>query len=438
MFPSYRGAGWLGPLAELEREPLAMLQRASALGDVVRLKFPMPWFNAWLVNSPALIDDLLGKHARQFGKTSRGYALLRRIFGNGLLTSEGEFWLRQRRIAQPAFHKERIAGFAKEMVALTEALTHTWSRGDSVELHQAMMGLTLQIVGQTLLSSEVVGQERAIEQALSEMIEQTVWRLGRPWILPPPFPTPSNRRFARAKNTLDKVVTDIIAARRRGGKAQGDLLDMLLAARDPDTGEQMTDAQLKDEVVTLFVAGHETVANALTWTLSLLLSHPEHEERARDEVRRVLGDRAASAEDLVHLPWLGAIAKEGLRLYPPIWLIVRVAQEDVQLGELRIPRGGFIFFAPWLLHRRPQDWPNPEDFRPERWLQNDKPAKGAYVPFISGPRKCIGDAYAMMEMTMVMATLLQRARFERTTNAPLEPLPLLTLRPRGEFRVRVL
>jgi cytochrome P450 len=204
---------------------------------------------------------------------------------------------------------------------------------------------------------------------------------------------------------------------------------MLMAARDDETGATMSDRQLCDEVATLFFAGHETTANALSWALWLVIQHQDCEARLRAELITVLAGAAPCAEDVARLPYLGATIKEALRLYPPIWLVVRTACETIDLGPLCVPKGGYLFFSPWLLHRRGSSWSEPDDFRPERWLSGEKPEKGAYLPFISGPRKCIGDTFALMEMTLVMATLLQRVRFSAQASAPVLPQPLVTLRP---------
>jgi cytochrome P450 len=428
--PLYRGHGVLSALGDIQQDPLRTFEAASRLGDVVQLKMPLDLKTVLLVSSPALAEQIFVTRQKRYGKITRGYVVLRRLLlGNGLLTSEGDFWLKQRRTAQPAFHRDRIRGFADTMIACTEEAT--LPEGVRFDMHEAMMRLTLRIVGLTLLSTDVTkGDAAAVGDALSEVIEQFMWRTISPWALPLQIPTPQNRRFAAARRELDRVVSAIIE-QRVGAAPKNDLLGMLLEATDPETGDHMSPAQLKDEVMTMFLAGHETTANALSWTFWLLAQHPEVEARVRSELDAVLAGRAPAVEDVAKLTYLGAVLKEALRLYPPAWIVARGALEDDVIGGYPVEKGTFVLVSPWILHRRANAWPDAEAFSPERWLDGGGPAhKLSYLPFLTGPRKCIGDAFAIMEATLVLALLLERYRF-RAAAAVVEPEPAITLRPRN-------
>lgn len=435
--PLYRGKGLLSALGEIQDDPLATLSRAAALGDLVELD--VPWKRVWLVNSPALAEEVLITKQKRYGKITRGYAVMRRLLlGNGLLTADGDFWLKQRRTAQPAFHRDRIKGFGETMVALSEACADAWApfadAGAAFDLHAEMMALTLRIATVTLLSKDVThGEAAAVGTALTEVVEQLIWRTTRPWSLPLVIPTPANRRFKDARDTLDAIVNAIIDE-RLAGEQQADLLGMLIEARDPDTGEGMSKQQLRDEVMTMFLAGHETTANALSWTFWLLARHPEIAAKVEAEVDTIAG--RPTFEDVPKLGYLSAVLKESLRLYPPAWLVARGALEDDVLGSQPIEKGTFVFVSPYLLHRREKDWHDADAFRPERWLEPSERHRLAYLPFIAGPRKCIGDTFALMEATLVIAVLLQRYRFVDAPNV-VTPDPVVTLRPKHGLPVRI-
>ena len=413
---------------------LGFLLRAAREGDVVRLRFGP--FVAHLLTHPDQIRAVLADRARAFGKHTRGFRALRLLLGNGLLTSEGEFWLRQRRIAQPSFHRDRIAGFAQAMTRAADdaasRLLAAGERGGRVDASAEMMRLTLRIVGETLLGADVSGESDRVGQALAYLLEDTNRRINLMLDIPLSWPLPRNRRYLASRGELDGIVRGLIEARRRAREPAADLLSMLMEARDDETGQGMDDEQLRDEVMTMFLAGHETTANALSWTLALLSSHPWVEARLRDELAGVLGGRAPTLDDLPKLRLGRMVLKESMRLYPPAWMIGRAPVQDELVAGFRLPKDSLVFVSPYVTHRHPAFWDNPEGFDPERFTPEREAArpKFAYFPFGGGPRQCIGSGFAQMEAELLLATLLSRCRFALVPGHPVEPEPLVTLRPR--------
>ena len=391
-----------------------------------------------LLSHPDHVREVLVTQQKNFIKSlslRRTSALL----GQGLLTSDGEPWRTQRRLMQPAFHRERIAGYADTMVAFAARHAGEWRDGAHVDAHDEMMRLTLAIAGMTLFGAQVEAEAKEIGAALD-----TAMALFRRVTLPMyellnHLPLPSSRRLATAKARLDATIYRMIAARRAQVQATGDhgddLLGMLLAARDEESadGAGMTDVQVRDEALTLFLAGHETTANALTWTWILLARHPEVEAALHAEVDAVLGDRAATAADLPRLPYARAVLAEAMRLYPPAWVLGREALDDFEVGGYTVPKGAMVFMSQWIVHRDPRWWPDAEAFRPERWTPEMEAAlpKLAYFPFGGGPRKCIGEAFAWMEGVLVLATLARRWRVRIPAAGEVRVYPLITLRPYG-------
>jgi cytochrome P450 len=359
------------------------------------------------------------------------------VLGNGLLTSEGDFWRRQRRIAQPAFHKERIAAFGDVMVRAAEDTARAWTAvaksGGTLDVAAEMMRLTLRIAGETLLSSDVTGHAAVVGDAVSLLLREANRRILQPIEVPLRVPTPNNRRVLRVLSELDAIVFRMIEDRRRmtGGRPS-DLLTMLMEARDEETGEGMTDKQLRDEVLTIFLAGHETTANALSWTFYLLSLHPEVARRTSAELADVLGGRAPQVADLGRLVYTTAVLKEAMRLFPPAWIVGRRAVEDDTIDGYDIPRDSIVFVSPWLTHRHPAFWQNPEGFDPERFLPERAATihRYAYFPFGAGPRLCIGQGFAMIEAVLLLATLAQRIRLDLVPGHRVVPHPSITLRPR--------
>ncbi|HKN74194.1 MAG TPA: cytochrome P450 [Candidatus Acidoferrum sp.] len=400
-------------------------------GDLVSLRVLN--FRILLLNHPDHIEDVLVSHPRKFIK-GRVLQANKRVFGRGLLTSEGDFWLRQRRLAQPAFHRARIAGYASTMVEYTERLLHEWQDGEERDIHKEMMRLTLQIVGKTLFDADVERDAQEVGKSLELLLELAA-NFRRTVLIPHWLPTPTNLRLERAIRQIEKVLYRIIAEKRASDRDAGDLLSMLLAAQDED-GSRMTDQQLRDEAITLFLAGHETTANTLSWTWWLLAQNPAVEAKLHAELRTVLAGRATSLEDLPKLVYTNHIITESMRLYPPAWGTARTAIEDHEIAGYTVPKGSGVSFAQWTVHRDARWYDAPEEFRPERWegdLLKRNP-KFAYFPFGGGPRQCIGNSFALMETALILATIARQYRFRLVEGHPVVPLASITLRPRYGIR----
>jgi cytochrome P450 len=423
---------WSGFYRQYSRDPLEYLTRLRhEYGDIVMLRA----FNyrVFFVSDPALIEEVLVNQARKFAK-GRILKANKRLFGNGLLTSEGDFWLRQRRLAQPAFHRGRVASYAETMVKFAERLLSEWRDGDKRDIHADMMRLTLQIVAKTLFDAEVDRDAREIGHALEAILELNA-DFRRLVLTPPWLPTRYNLRATLATRKLNKIIYRIITERRASGRDTGDLLSMLLAARDED-GSRMTDRQLRDEAITIFLAGHETTAIALSWTWWLLALNPEAEVKLHAELDSVLAGRSPCIDDLPRLPYAEKCITESLRLYPPAWGMPRLALEDVQLGEYTVPKGSGVSIAQWVVQRDARWFEDPLAFRPERWdgeLEKRLP-RFAYFPFGGGPRQCIGNSFALMEAQLVLATMAQKFRFRLDPNHPVTPFASITMRPKHGIR----
>jgi cytochrome P450 len=424
--PGPRGSPLLGSLPQVTKNPLRMLTESfREHGDVVRFTFgPMV---AHLVAAPDGVQHVLAENNKNYGKQTRGFKNLRYVLGDGLLTAEGEKWRRQRRIAQPAFHKQRIAGFAETMLRAAQETADRLEarRGESVDVAAEMCRLTLRVVGETLLGHDPSEAADEIGSAVTYLLHMANERTKRLVNLPPILPTSENRRFRKALATLDAVVLGMIRERRTNPGDRGDLLSMLMESRDVETGETMDDRQLRDEVMTIFLAGHETTAVALTFTLLCLARSPAHQRELREE----LGTTRPGLDDLPRLRFNRMVLQEAMRLYPPAWIISRSATGPDEIGGYDIPAGSLVFVSPYVTHRHPRYWDDPEGFDPRRFER--EPEKGAYYPFGAGPRQCIGSAFAMMEAELVLATLAQRVRLELPPGAPVELDPSITLRPKG-------
>jgi cytochrome P450 len=409
-------------------------------GDVARARLGN--LHVHLVAHPDHVRDVLVTHQRSFMK---GHVLQRAkmLLGEGLLTSEGDFHLRQRRLVQPAFHRQRIATYAQEMVDRAWITGDRWRDGSTVDMDHEMMALTLAIVARTLFDADVEAEADEIGVALTEVLRlfQTVFIPGMHLL--DRLPLPHTRRFARARGRLDATIYRLIAERRaeraRGeGETRGDLLTLMLSAQDAEgDGGSMTDEQLRDEAMTLFLAGHETTANALTWTWYLLSQHPEAEARLHEEVDRVLGDRRATADDLAALPYTRMVLSESMRLYPPAYAIGRRALENYEVAGITVPRGALVVVSPLVTQRDARWFPDPERFDPERWTPEAQAArpKFSYFPFGGGTRMCIGDQFAWTEGMLVLATLAQRWRAELAAGQRVAMRPMITLRTRYGMRM---
>ena len=419
----------------MRRNPLRFLEEVASYGPVAQFRIgPQLIF---LLSDPAGIEDVLITHASSFAK-GRALERAKRTLGEGLLTSEGTFHLRQRRLVQPAFHKTRVAGYAEAMTRAAVATRDRWVDGAPLDLSAEMNRLTLAIVSDTLFGAQVgtSSDTARVQQAITdvmEMFDLVLVPFGD-WLVH--LPLPRMRRYRAAQVALDEVIYGIIAARRASGEDRGDLLSMLLHAQDTEgTGGGMTDRQLRDEVITLFLAGHETTANALSWTWVLLARHPEVEQRLHAELDAVLQGGAPSADDVTKLPYTRAVVAESMRLYPPAWTLGRRALEDYHWAGHDIPKGALILMSQWIVHRDARFWPEPDRFIPERWQAEakDRP-RFAYFPFGGGNRLCVGESFAWTEAMIVLATIAGRWRLALDPEHPIEPLPLITMRTRHGVR----
>ncbi|NOK01378.1 MULTISPECIES: cytochrome P450 [Myxococcus] len=433
--PTSPGAPLIGHLHALRKDPLHFLQtQVREYGDVVRL--PMGPACLVLVAHPDGVRHVLQDHARNYSKQSRGFMVLRELLGHGLLTSEGDHWLRQRRLAQPAFHRQRVAGFARTMVDATADLAASLEAradtGAAFNVAEDFTRLTLRIASTTLFGADVSSAAHDIATVLSRMQVFVYKRLTQPVPLPLRLPLLAHRQFERDVGSLNRVVHGIITKRRRESGEHHDLLQMMMEAHDDDTGERMSDTQLRDEVLTLLIAGHETTASALAWTIMLLSQHPSVRRDMESELARELGGRNPTHEDLPRLELTRRVVDESMRLYPPAWTLSRTATEEDLVGGFRIPKGAHMLIAPWVTHRHPRFWDNPEGFDPDRFLPEREQARPrfAWFPFGGGPRQCIGNQFALMELVLVLATLLQRVRLNLTPGQVIHPTPAITLRPR--------
>jgi len=436
--PGPRGHLVLGSLREVQRDPLGMLRDGFRdHGDVVRLRFGTT--RALLLAHPEHIGRVLHDNHRNYDKHNVDYAVLRRLLGNGLLTSDGEFWRRQRRLMAPMFHRQRVAGFCNLMVNSTLEMLERWDAmarsGESFDVAAEMTRLTLAIVAKALFSADVSDDAEAIGAALTEVNRQLgeFSLLDMFWMIP----TPRKRRFRAAVQTLDEVVGKIVDERRRATHRNEDLLSMLLDAVDEDTNKGITPRQVRDEVLTLLLAGHETTANALAWTWYLLAQNPAAESKLHDEIASTLGERAPGAPDLPQLRYTRMVIEESMRLYPPAWAISRNAIGEDEIGGYPVRPRTNIIICSFVTHRHPAFWEEPERFDPERFSSQRSAGRPdfAYLPFGGGPRICIGNSFATIEAQLIVATIAQRYRLRLAPGHPVELHPLITLRPRHGIRM---
>ena len=437
--PGPKGSLIMGVMREFNRDTLGFIERCQRdYGDVVRSRFL--YLHAYFLYNPADIETMLTTNAKSYRKArSLRSPFFYRLVGNGLVTSEGDFWRRQRRLAQPAFHRQRISSYGDIMVEYTNRALAEWKNGEQRDIARDMTRLTLEIVVKTLFNSDVSNDADHVGAMLAEIVKPFASQATLKWIADNRLPTPGHRRYFNAVSEIDRVVFRIIGERRASGTDEGDLLSMLLQAQDED-GSQMNDAQLRDEVMTLFLAGHETTALALSWSWYLLATHPEAEKKFHAELDEVLGkngSRAPEVADLPRLKYTEMIVKETMRLYPPAYAVGREAIEETEIGGFRVPRNTQLFAFQWVTHRDPRFFERPSEFEPERWASESiqNLPKYAYFPFGGGPRQCIGNYFAMMEVVLLLATIGQRFKFSLVKDHPVEVLPVLSLRPKNGIKV---
>jgi cytochrome P450 len=426
-------------LPAIRRDPLSYLSGVvRRYGDLVA--FPLPRNPVLLVNTPDGARRLLVENPRAWSKATVQYGSLSAVTGSGLLTSDGEAWRRRRRTAQPAFHHGTLDGVATQAVAAAGRVLDGWAQlpdGAVTDVDAACMQATLEVVGRTLFDADLAPEgERlvtAVHDALAVVVERA--RTPRPtWL-----PLPSARRLAAAVATLDHTSATVVRARRDRGIADTDTDVLALLLRSADG---LTDREVRDELVTLVIAGHETVASSLSWTLHLLARHPDAQDRLHIELDAVLGGRPPGWSDLPALRWTRQVIDESLRLYPPAWVLTRRAEADDQVSGVPVPAGTLAIVSPWLLHRRSDDWPDPLRFDPERFGGERSAApRGSYLPFGVGPRLCIGRDFALVESVLALAVLLQGWRVgpvrRRGADVPQRVDALVTLRPRGGLPLTV-
>jgi cytochrome P450 len=434
--PGPKGRFLLGSLVELSRDWLGFYKGcAEQYGDVFRVR--LAHVPIHVLVHPREIETVLVTNAANFTK-SADYRALRRVLGRGLLTSEGEFWKRQRGLIQPAFHRQNILAYAQVMTGATSRMLESWRDKTERNIHDDLMRVTLEIVAQCLFGAEVTDAAERVGKAMKVVTERFLANSSLALLFSFEIPVVFAPREWRAIRELDGIIGEIIRKRRASKDRCEDLLEMLLRVRDAD-GHPMSDVQLRDELMTLFLAGHETTAIALSWACYLIAQNPEVEAKLAEELQTVLGDRTPAPEDLPRLRYTEMVLKEAMRLYPAVWGIGRKAMKDCELGGFRVPGGSNIFILQWRTQRDPRFFPDPERFDPERWredpIRSGKIPRYAYFPFGGGPRVCVGAAFAMMEATLLLAMVQQKYHLEIVPEHPIELFPTVTLRPKYGIRM---
>jgi cytochrome P450 len=438
--PGPSGTLLLGNLGDFRRDYLGTLTRYTREhGDCVGLRLgPYP---TWYFSHPDQIEEVLVTQARKLKKPFV-QQLVRPLVGDGLLLSEGDKWRKNRRMLQPPFHKARLEHYAAQMVEIATREISRWRDGETRNLHDDMTRVTLAVVARALFDADAEKDGRVVADALTQALSTVAVRMGQAFPLPMWIPTPQNLALRRVVRRLDEIVFQYIAQRRADGDPENngrqDLLSLLLAARDEEDGSQMTDVEVRDEAMTLFLAGFETTSITLAWSLRLIAEHPAVGERLRSELATVLGGRPATFADMPQLRYTSFVINEAMRLYPPAWGIARAVAEPVEIGGWPIPKGGNIMVAPWVVHRDPRWWDEPEAFKPERWegdLQK-RLHKFAFFPFGGGPRVCIGNGFALMESVLVLATIASRYALE-AIGPRSAPEVQFTLRPKGGVKLKL-
>lgn len=433
--PRPAGLPLLGNLLEARRDPLQFVVRMMTdYGDLASYRIGP--YTGYLTSHPDYVRHILQDNHTNYSKDVYSYQMLKPVIGEGLVTSDGDHWLRQRRLIQPAFHRKHIAIFGSLITEATLDLLDHWRSdvedGQPVDVFQEMARLTLRLIGEILFSLDITQDVDTIGTAFTTLNEDVSYRLRTVFVPPLWVPTPRNLAFRKARSELDRIVYEIIAERRESNRSRNDLLDMLLEAREEGSDAGMSDQQLRDEAMTLLLAGHETTATALAWIWYLLSTHPTEFHRLIAELERVLGDRVPTVDDVPALEHTERVIQEALRLYPPIWIVGRSAIADDRIASYIIPAGSVVLFSQYAIHRHPGFWENPMGFDPDRFA----PARSAgrhpyaYFPFGGGPRLCLGGSLSMLEMQLIVATIAQNFRLDLVPGHSVLPEPLVTLRPR--------
>jgi cytochrome P450 len=424
------GGRFLGHALAFGRDPLALFQEAREYGDVVCTRFGP--FRVYVLNSPGAIRQALVAEAGKLGK-GLNFGRAKRLIGNGLVMSEGESHHRQRRLMQPAFHRTQIARYATTMRDIAVPRISAWPDGGTLAFDREMRSITLTVLARTLLSSDVGADvideiEQLLRILLSELVTQGITANvpGLAWV-----PTRSNRRFGRARRRLDARLAEVIDGYRRAGATNGDLMSILMHARDDDTGAAMNDKQLRDEATTLVIAGSETTGNTIAWACYLLAQHPQFQERLQEEADLVLDGADADFETLGRLPFTRAVITEALRLYSPVWILPRRALADVELGGHLLRAGSRIFFSPYALNRDARLHRDPDRFDPDRWAADYSRSdmRAIFFPFGQGIRNCIGEGFAWTEATLLLSAIAARWQLRLADGAAVHPVVSSTLVP---------
>lgn len=425
-----------GHLLSLRRDSLGFLSKNMQYGDITHIKFLK--YDAYQINHPDLIGQVLTKDNAIWHKSTVYKHTLKDYLGEGLLNSDGDFWRRQRKLMQPAFHVNRISAYADTMVQYAQRMIDSWQDGDIRDIAEDMMQVTLYIVGKTLFDTDFSTTSGEVAEALDYMLADIIDASQTVIRLPDWMPTPLKYRKKRTIDLLNRVVMPMIHARRSSKEDTGDLLSMLLLAQDDD-GQGMSDEQIRNEALTLVLAGHETTANALTWTLYLLSQYPDVAEKLHVEVTRVLGNRQPTLADLKDLHYTEQVIKEGMRVYPPVWSVARQTQQATQLGRYPIGKYATAIIPIWAVHHDERWYPNARAFEPERWADDRANAvpRYAYLPFGGGPRVCIGNSFAMMEAQLILVSIIQKYHLSHIKGHRVVPEPLVTLRPKYGMKMRL-
>lgn len=438
--PGPKGNLILGNALGFVKDPINfMMKNTDAWGDIIYFRFFH--YKTYFINHPDYIQQVMQENNRKYVK-SPGYNPLKLLIGNGIFTSEGNFWLKQRRMYQPAFNKDNIKIYSNAVIESSNALIQRWEMFNQkdipINISQEMMKITLEIIGKTLFSTDVSSVTNTVWHSLTLALKFINNRTKyNPFNLPISFPTPNNLRFAKALRLLDNVIFEIIEKRRKSSFQYDDLLSRLMNSRDEESVTQMDDKQLRDEVMTVFLAGHETSANVLTWTLYFLSKYPETEYKVYEEIKNNLGERIVVYDDLPKFVYTTQVLKEIMRLYPPVWLLGRQSIEEDFIDGFKIPKGMHLRISPYVLHRHPKFWNNPEKFDPDRFV-NDKEKKlhkFAYIPFGAGPRLCIGQNFAMIEMLIITLLIVQKYKLALVPDQSTEIGQLITLRPKYDILI---
>ncbi|MGZ3637328.1 MAG: cytochrome P450 [Ktedonobacterales bacterium] len=435
--PLPRISAWNGVarLQRMFRQPIEFMVELAAGGEV------SPFINnkSFFLNMPQLASEMVVSHAADVERSTLDRGNLVPLVGESVLTTVEPAHRRQRKLLAPAFNHKRVMAYGDTMAAIAERQQQSWGDGAEVELHEAMVQVTLEVVAQALFGASIDRYFAQFFQAMNQITSLITVSSSMGLHAPRSWPTPSNLRFRRALRQVDAVLFAIIQQRRGSTEDRGDFLSMLLETRDPETGQGMDDQQIRDEAMTIFMAGHETTANALSWTWDLLMRHPEVYERLAEETSATLNGRSPTVADLPALPYVGQVFKEAMRLYPPVWFMDRQVIHPLELAGYRFPAGTLLVISPYTLHRKPEYFPDPERFDPERFAPGKEDAlpRMAYMPFGDGPRVCLGNHFAQLEAQLILATLAQRVRFVPLSTAKIPLYPVVTLRPGGLIRARV-